>query len=446
MFAAVIGQMYPAGCFSQEIRIPIDEDARVDMITPEMRSELGLFPETAKFRSAGLFRNQDSLYILIIESNTETGIVRQRNIISQSEMIDLRKHVTQKLRQTDPSQYLKREGRVGLITGVTTLSLGFSGFAMPAILQTRSGRQSTGAYLITAGAGFLAPYFITKNMDITNGMTTLGLHGGMRGIADGALFYWLIKGDTENWDDQALFSSMMVASVGELLAGTSIASSTNMEDGQASTLSTMGLFGGGIGFAAYGLAGSEGDISGPLLVFGGSALGYGAGLLMTNNQYYTPGDAQVLSVSGPNGVMLALTLTLAFDPDEERLYYGTAIAGALGGLIVGNELVRGKDFTTADAVYIGLGASGGYLVGSALGVMASPKDGKVVAIASAIGGSVGFALMAGKFSRVARSRALDAGHASSWNIEFSPAGMASALGCAGFDSVPLPLARFSYTW
>jgi hypothetical protein len=295
----------------------------------------------------------------------------------------------------------------------------------------------------------MVPYLLTEHTNVTDGMAEFALHGGLKGIADGAMLYSYLEANDNSLDDRALYASMMVFSIGELVGCMEYARATEMTGGTAAALGSMGWFGGGIGLAGYGMMDNADHQLMPIMYLAGSALGYVAGGAMTNSEYYTNGDAQVLSISGVHGAVLATSLvTLADDEHLEEIgssvYLGAAIAGAIAGLASGHFAVAGRDFTSSEGLYLGMGVTGGYLIGMGFGVTATNAQATIVG--GALGGTLAYMLLMNRYKKAADRRERFSHDRSPWSIQVSPIGLAAAFGGVKSGDVPVPIAGISYRW
>ncbi len=424
----------------RETQVPIDAEGKVEHITAEQESQLHLFPDVRDFVLARLFQREDTSYVLEIESRVDGKISRARTALTQVETDALRRRVSDGIRARAPELALNQEGRSALITGTTTLSLAFYGWAVPGAIGAK-GTAYGGMYFLISGGGFLFPYLATQRSEVTNSMATLALHGGARGIFDGFLLSWLMDGSTD-FDAETFAALGTITSVGEMIGGYHIARVNKLSAGHAGVLSTVGAFGAGIGMASYGLldASDEGP-AGPLLGFGGSVIGYLVGNAMANNQEYTAGDAAVLTTTGLLGAFVPVLLIEGVSTIENpNVAYSSMILGSVAGLLIGHESVRGRNFSASQGNYIGLATTGGALMGLGFGMMFDAEDGKGIPIGTALGGVAGFLLMYNSFA----DQALTTPTTGGIHLSISPIGLAGLVTPSLRSTrVPLPLLNLS---
>lgn len=226
-----------------------------------------------------------------------------------------------------------------------------------------------------------------------------------------------------------------------MIVGYNIADNSNLSGGSAGTISVAGNFGLGIGLGSYMLITDE-DFDdnrlAPALGLAMSAAGYYVGVTMANSAHYTAGDATVLATLGGLGAYAPPALLSITKSDEGKLYVGSAIAGAIGGLALGHSLLATRDFTTSQGNYISLGTTAGGLMGLGIAILASShdSDASLYLTLSALGAGAGFAILFSSFDEEAEAAAAGM----SMNFQVSPIGLLSALrGGTDLERQPLPL-------
>jgi hypothetical protein len=417
----VIFNIFLSLCFfelsnAQEIQIPIDEEGKLEYINSELEKNLGLFKEYPNFIAARLFQIADTSFVLEIFYRPEETLLKKRIPFSVKEISDFKQHVMARIEQIVPESVLDQEGRTKLIVGITTLSLGYYGWAIPVAFEVDDSKLAVALYMLTGGAGFFFPFSITKDIAVTDAAATLSIYGGYRGIVHGIALANVFSKDPSS---KAVILSGMVASIVEGICGFHIANSSNMSAGTAEVIGTGGDFGIGYGLGIAHLADLEDQA-----VWGSILLSSGAGLFVGNSlaksQPYTRGDAYVLSTAGLLGAYIPLAI-VDIAEGEDKAYSTASMVGATIGLWAGHSLVKGKDFTTGQGRLVGLGTMVGGLVGSGLAyLMSSDNDNSVLFLtSSAIGASGGFWIMYNSFAEKAQATK----EGLSWNFNIEPAGL-----------------------
>ncbi len=427
----------------QEKQVPIEPDMDIMTINKDLENDLILFPDIENFDEAKLFRLPDSSYILEISYYKDDILYRIRRNMNDVELNDLRNKLRDRIELNQPSVLKDHNGRVRYLIGMGALSYGFYGWAIPTIMDL-NGSGFTGMYLLTSGIGFILPFALTSNSPVSDGAATLSLYGGLAGIGHGALLYSIFGGV---WDEpQAPVAAMFITSITELLAGYYIATDNNISGGKSEVLATMATFGTGWGLAASGVFDLYNDRqSWALSTLAGAGAGFVVGNAIANSQNYTRGDASVLANTGILGAALPVSLMALAEVDDYKTYLWAAMAGNALGIIVGNNMVKGLDFSASEGTYMNLASGGGALIGAGLGLLMSGDGGdvsKVIPLLSTVGGSAGLFILYSTFKDNAGTKR----DVSSLDIKFSPSGVMSSF-LINMNSpypVSVPVVNFSY--
>jgi|GEM_PF-1416223 len=427
---------------AQQIQIPVDEDARLERITPDVEKGIKLFEEYAGFQQARLFMLPDSTYLLEVEYLSGGALLRAEKPLDRDELKAFRAEISRRLKARMPETLVDREGRAAFLITTTGLSLSMYGWLLPSALGIENDKKYAGVYLLTAGGGFILPYFLTKESRISDGMATLAFQGGVRGLIDGYFLSRLLGVD----GDREKYGFALGMSVCELLAGYEIARAADLNTGETGAISVAGNFGMGLGIAGAVIADENAmnseNRAGPLGALLGSAAGYAAGVMLSRSANYTPGDADVLSTAGVLGAGWGLTFCSYAETDAPASYAWLLSIGALGGLTTGHLLQQARDFTSSQGRFLqagtALGALGGlgFSVMIAAGSKSGEDAGKIILTGTLIGATAAYGLLLSAYAPEAEAAA----RSSSWRVQFSPAGLAAILLQGGqAPAVPVPL-------
>jgi hypothetical protein len=274
---------------------------------------------------------------------------------------------------TDPES-----GRATLLTTSALVGLNY-GWMVPLALDISDEKAFVGLYLLTASASFVVPYLITRDDDITRGMSTLGGFGATLGVGHGALIYGTIAGE-DGFDSDAGLRGMLGVMIGTSIVegalGYKWAKDTRMPAGNALAITSGSLYGAGFAFGANVLAQSaDGNfrvILGSLLA--GSAAGALGGVVYADNRRLSEGDASVVGFTGMVGTYVALAPLLVAEVDNDRAIAGGLMAGAAAGLFAGDYLIRDVDYGRSEAGLVTLGTLAGGLLGAGGAFLATPDD------------------------------------------------------------------------
>ncbi len=339
--------LLPSGARAQEAvretQVPFDSSAAVLEVGPELRRELGLFPDVEGFEAARLFLTDDGRTVLEVSARRQGRLVRQRRELSAPELEGLRDRLATALEARSASPPVAREGRGGLVLAETVLGLGYYGWAVPKVLDVQSTRGQVAAYLLTAGASFYLPYRLTRSLAVSQAHRDAVVWGGTRGIAYGAVLGDMITlgdGGGDN-DTRVILGLGMLGSLAGQILGYQAVSAAQADRGDVALWSTVGDLGlaGGFGTAvALGLyRGKETcdfdlcTVSETEATRGGHAatLALGAASLWgayawSKARDYTVGDARALLSFGLLGAQTVLPAAWAAFKDKDRGDQGLA--------------------------------------------------------------------------------------------------------------------------
>ena len=445
LLAIVLLVCLPAIAAAQETLVPIDSAGSLDRIDAELEAKLVLFPETAGFREARLYALSDGSFVLEVSFERDGRQGRERRPLSADAARGFRQRVTEALRTT-ASVTLDQQGRALYVTGTTVLGLGYYGPA--AIIATDAeDKGAVAVYMLTAATGFFVPYLVTQHSQVTKAQAKLSLYGLAAGALHGHLLYMLGGGDYDFNDEQVAFASSIAVGLAEGIAGYYLAGAHNLSEGKVDVIASLGTFGLGFGAGATFLADGEssGAVSAGMLL--GTVAGFVAGNTVANMQNYSSGDATVMTTAGmvgawvPVGILMVGGLEADTDGDA-KIYTASAMAGAAGGIILGHNLVGGRQFTDAQGNYVALGTAASTALGLGLAYLLSPDDGdyKLFAGSALVGSVGGFALM---YTLLEDDAPREIG--ASLRFDISPAAIgAFAMGRRPTGTASVPMAGMSY--
>ncbi len=253
-------------------------------------------------------------------------------------------------------------------------------------------------------------------------MSSFASAGGWLGIGHGVLLSYLLTG--RNAPVRSVYSGALLGSVSELIINYNIARINNFTSGKSSLLINYSSVGTAYGIYLSGILNffdepSPIPFAGTTLLTTG--LGYTIGAVMSNTQNYTPGDVRIKMNAWLLGTVLPVSILVLIENEEANAYRASMALVGLGGLILGNELVRGYDFESSQGTFNTLATLGGGLVGAGIGLLISSKEGsnyKIIPLISTLGGGLGYYLT---YSMYRKSTKLES-KTSDLNIEFNPSG------------------------
>ena len=452
---------------SQEVQVPMDDDHKVMVIDKELESKLALFTEYPGFEEARLFRKTDNSYILEITYKLDSDIMKIRKDMTEEEVKELRFTVTNCIETSCPTVLLDQEGRTEFLIGTTVLSLGYYGVTVPNMLGADESDSYVALYSLTSAAGFFVPYLITQNSAVPKASASLGIYGGISGIAHGMFLHWMFADEKKEvyyydyfgnryeyyeesdfLDPEEMAAVTTLFSIAELTAGFVIAKNTNMTEGTADVISSIATFGTLYGLGAQVVIDEDAERSSyGLCGLIGSAAGFTVGSMVANTQNYTTGDATVLSTAGWLGAYLPFSLyaTVLEDDFEFNEATGLAMLGSIGGLVWGANLVKGYDFTSSQGSYIGWGTPLGGLLGFGIGYGIDPDSPRIPLLLSSAASITTFAILYNSYKKDAK----EISFLDNLNVQVSPLGMAALTGANNNfiqKGMSIPVMNISYTF
>ncbi len=405
----VMALLVASAALAQETRIevqqPLDRQDRVLELSRSLRRDLDLFPEVTGFRTARLFRGQDSTWTLEISFERQGMRAHERRLLSVAAVDSLRGELELRLQRLKAASLGDPASRGRLVAHQFLLSVVFYGPAMPTILGLPGGRPSVGCYMVTAGAGFYLPYRLTRNAGVTPAQRQLAAYGAHRGIGAGLLAERLLL--PRRGTERTALASAMAGSTGGALAGYLAAGRRSYTAGQGELCSVLGDVGIVAALGGGYLAGlHHAEINhrrlGDALALTGGGLGVVAGDRLGQRRDYTDGDAYVLRAGGMLGAVMSVPLVRLSGTDHAKAYVGGSLAGMGTGLVATDRALQGQEFSWGHGALITAGELAGGLVGLGLCYLADAGDSfpKLAYMGSGAAGSLlGFTFTFRAFSR-----------------------------------------------
>ncbi len=436
---------------AQELLVPLDREGKITTLIGTTARKLELFNEFDNVLEARLYKAGADMYFLEILYLSDNYPKKDRLQLNEFKVNELRKIVTDAIYEKDISLYLNQEGRPQFLATTAILSLSIWGPSVPILLELNKFSDVVGTWLIFSGVGFLIPYSICANSDITDGIANFASGGGILGTGHGALLSLLIGGKEVSL--QGIYTGMLIGSLTELITNYHIAKKNNFSGGKSNVIllySTVGsiygiYFAGAVDFLK-GFPKKFDAQATAVTVLLTSALGYTLGANIANSQNYTEGDVSFKLNSWIIGTLLPASLLVLGDNKSPEVYCSLMSLGGVAGLILGNELVKGYDFSKSDGIYNTLATFSGGLLGTGLGSILSsdvdsfPEKIKYAPLFAVIGGGLGYFLT----YFVATKTADFETKVSNFNIEINPSALLIGNLAKTNEPMHLPLINFRY--
>jgi hypothetical protein len=366
-FVLVFLLTIPFSLYSQERQIPIDSTNNIKTINKELESLLNIFPEYKNFEEAKLFQINDTSYVLEIYYTEKDNLLKERKEITIQQLAELKAKIQSVILSKSLNLNLNQDGRVFFITGTTLLSI-YYGISF-ANISNANNNVSAAIDLFTIGAGFFAPFYLTKNTEVTQGMSNLAVGAGLIGIGAGYCLNPLANINMNLSDSYVLPT---LTSLSFLLGGYYYAKENKISEGKANAIVDMSILGApyllGLTYVFTGDNMTDDQMSGSLLL--GAAGGALLGNSLSNKYDYAPGDAQTFSISTLLATVETGAILTALKTSDSRSAVGIMLLGATLGGLRGNYLVSDVNFSDAQGNYLALGTLGGGLIGTGICLIA----------------------------------------------------------------------------
>lgn len=386
--------------FAQEKLVPFFDNQTIISIQSDVAKRNNWFIDYPNFRDARIFILPDSTYALEVFYIQNDTLFKDRKIITAQR----KKVFTDSLLAImppviTPEAKINQEGRVPLLIGSSLVSLGYYGTAAALITSnhTSSSKWPFAAYMFTGAAGILTPYFLTKDKNITLAQASITFHGQSRGILHGyAIAYSIDEYMDETWAHSIGLTTSILEGVGTY----QLAKKMNLTNGQAS-MYQMGIDAGLVGgllisdfFKLYSKP-TMSPVWGTVL---GSSLVFGATSLYASTKFdYTTGDAVFLRSSMALGALLPLPFVQEYKPMTSKAYTISVFSGGITGALAGHYIIKDRDISLSQGMYITLGEITGALLGLGTGYLIMPTNSSnapsYLLWGSSIGAVAGYSLM-----------------------------------------------------
>ncbi len=381
----------------QERQVSFDTTGTVWILTADLNRQHQLLPDLPTLVEARLFVVADTSYYLDAILDEGGSRLRRRIDLTVDAARDLRLRSSAVLGQAVAAYdtELDQSGRTALLWGSTIWSLLYYGTATGVALDVS---EPAVPILLAGGLGYLVPALLTNNAPVTEGAASLALGGMFQGTIHGWALAALVAGeDLFDAETPRLgFGLSVLTGIGETIAGYAVATSSNMSEGRAGVINTTAFYGlvcGGLTSAAiFDQVEPSSDVAARVvggLALAGAAGGVIAGNAVADGQHYSSGDASMYGITGFFGATLPWVVLATVQPDDlsATLVSSLSIATTIGGLWIGDQLVRGKDYRTTDGTISVLSLLGGGLIGLGIAELVdSDRAYSALTYAGAVGG------------------------------------------------------------
>lgn len=441
---------------AQEKQVPFDASGKLRTIDAVLAKKIGYFNEYPDFQQAILYQQNDSTYLLEIITGTKKESFRSRKFMTAAETELFLADLSERLKTKSPRSILNQDGRSTLMLINSLVSYSFYGTAVNAILTESF---SPAMYLLSAGAGFVAPMLMTRDKDVTMPQAIMAGYGQTRGIAHGMLLPVLFGGDV---DFRVALGFGLAGSIGEAFIGYNWARKKGINEGQAGTIgfySDMGMILGLGAMNSLGVFENTGEFTPnalSLTVLAGAVGGFIAGNSIAKKDYYSEGDVAMTGNLFLLGAYLPVSIMAAAEVENPRWYTTIGTLGAVAGIWGGDKLAGYYDFSNRQSMFASLSMIGGGFLGAGIGHLISQSsksryhydyyeyDPTLVTVMSALGAAAGMGLSLLNYTKEINKENKDL----SLKLQFNPLGFANSRLTAGDptgrSAIPVMTGRINF--
>lgn len=408
---------------AQDKLIAIDNSGKLYKIDKTLEKKIKMFTEYNSFSEASLYQTSDSLFYLEVQTGSGNNILKQKKTLTFDEKQALINSITKRVDEYAPNSRLNQSGKSTLLTINTFMGLYYYGPVTSFILDDFSPVAFASSSLVAGGVGFLAPYLLINNKEITEAESYSSYYFQTRGIAYGwALPYTLFNAESGY---PGLITSLAASLTGAVV-GYKIAKDKNYSTERVMTMGVYGDYGIVNGLlAAHWLGAFDSKYAShlvPLTFLASSAAGLIIGNNIAKKGYYTQGDACVLYSTSALGAYLPVALLTALSPENGKFYSFAGTVGSIGGLYIGDKIAQKYDFSNRQGVIISLAELAGGLTGFGVGSLLNQGEPNAVnAITAGVGALAGLYFMTKNYTKEKNQEDKNL----SFRINLNPVGLAS---------------------
>jgi hypothetical protein len=411
--------------FSQDRLIAIDNSGKLFKVDKTLEKKIKVFSEYSNFSEASLYQTADSMYYVEVQTGSGNNVMKHKKTLSEAGKDSLISAISERVDKYAPNSRLDQSGKTLLLSANTLMGLYYYGPVTSLLLDGDSPESLPASALVAGGVGFLLPYLLTNNKEITEAEAYSSFYFQSRGIAYGwALPYLFVKAES-GYPGAAV---SLATSLAGAVAGYKIAKDKNLTTEHVLTMGVYGDYGilNGIS-AAHWLGAFDSKYADhlvPLTFLASSTAGLIIGNHIAKKGYYTQGDASVLGSTAMLGAYLPAATLLAFAPDSDdgKIYTLAASIGSIGGLYIGDKIAQKYDFSNRQGVIISLAELAGGLAGFGVGSLIEYGEPTgISAISAGLGALAGLFFMTKTFTKDKNQEDKNL----SFKVNFNPMGLAS---------------------
>jgi hypothetical protein len=410
---------------AQDKLISIDKSGKLFNVDKTLEKKIKVFGEYSNFSEASLYQTTDSLFYVEVQTGSGNNVMKHKKTLSLAEKDAFISIVSERVDKYSPNSRIDQSGKTLMLSANTLMGLYYYGPVTSLLLDGDSPESLPASALVAGGVGFLLPYLLTNNKEITEAQAYSSFYFQSRGVAYGWALPYLFVNAESGYPGAAV---SLVTSLAGAVAGYKIAKDKKLTTEHVLAMGVYGDYGilNGIS-AAHWLGAFDSKYASrlvPLTFLASSA----AGLILGNNiakkGYYTQGDASVLGSTAMLGAYLPAATLSAFAPDSDdgKIYTFAASLGSIGGLYIGDKIAQKYDFSNRQGIIISLAELAGGLTGFGVGSLLNQGEPNAVnAITAGLGALAGLYFMTKTYTKDKNQEDKNL----SFRINFNPMGLAS---------------------
>jgi hypothetical protein len=390
----------PAAALADEVLVPWQAQGNIESFDSHRAAQMGVLSEYPDLVEARLYQEDTSnTYTLEVVQRVEGRTVRKRVPLTAEEAEGLRMRVATGLAATKAAEAAppllahsrvqqSDQARAALLATSTAFGLGLYSWGIPTGLSAPSAPAAVGVGLLSAGASFFVPFWLTRETEVSWG-TVNTLFGGMsRGAAHGLLLSLSLSPPTNSFNPLLPMSLMSLA---EGVGGALWASHYNISAGTARAMTNFHDFGAGYAVVLLLLTSPPPE---PRLLagsaFAGGVVGATAGYFIASSRGYTWSETEAITTAGALGAYLVAPVASFFPQTDTRVWTTSAVFTSAGAMVLADMLLRGKGLTGVSGLFVNLGTSAGALAGLGIGFLVAPQDRRWALTVGALGAVGGY--------------------------------------------------------
>lgn len=366
-----------------EIQMPFDVEAKIYEIDSSLAQKIEFFKSYPTIQKALLFLQSDSSYVIELYSKKEIHTIKERVNVGLEEISKIQQEIAEIKAKERPKGVYDRSGYAKFLGNSFLLAYAVQAPLMVMALSPDDARISAAVYMLFSASGFVIPLIATKNSNVSKAHASMYSAGGIHGLYVGGALSEIVGMDVFNGTGALLTAGGSV--IGEYVGFKSV-DRFNLSMGRGNTISLIGDF---TGATAAGLLSLFDDWSNSRFklehYLSVSIIGLGSGLYLgseiTKNLDLADGDPLIFGYCGITGAASLPVILSWFENERSRIsgkmYISAGIAGLGLGSILGNRIVRDKNFTESEGNIITLGGLAGALTSAGLVSLSGTNNPKV---------------------------------------------------------------------